>query len=149
MERIQLYKLKKLNLRFYIGFSILAFVYGLVGTIINLLRGFDLSFPGGDWLFPLFIAQGIIFFFSGYQQLKRGKCFIECGEQELRYLLPKAKAVESVTIADIEQLKMDGIEIYIQAKGFEHKIRLELIEWQELNRVKALIKALQQAIEKS
>jgi len=45
----------------------------------------------------------------------------------------------SIVISDIEQLKMDGIEIFILAKGSESKIRLEHIEWQELNRVKILI----------
>ena len=146
MERIQLYKVKKLNIRFHIGFSIFAFAYGLVGTIIKMLKGFDLSFPGGDWLFPLFIAQGIIFFLVGRQQLKRGKCFIECEEQELRYLLPKAKTIECIAVSDIELVKMDGIEIQIQTKEDEKKLRLEYIEWQELNRVKALIKGLQESL---
>jgi len=143
-----LYKVKKLNIRFHIGFSIFAFVYGLVGTIISLLNGFDMSFPGGDWLFPIFIVQGIVFLMVAYQQWYKGKYFIALDNQYLSYQLLRKKGTEQIAVSDINQISMDGIEVQILTKEGSRILRLEFIEWQELNRVKKLVKDLQQVIEK-
>ncbi len=147
MERIQLYKVKKLNIRFHVIFSIFAFLYGLVGTTINLLKGFDMSFPGGDWLFPIFIVQGIVFLMVAYQQWYKGKYFIALDNQYLSYQLLRKKRTERIAVSDINQISMDGIEVQILTKEGSRVLRFEYIEWQELNRVKALIKDLQQTIE--
>ncbi|WP_372641622.1 hypothetical protein [Ancylomarina sp.] len=139
MERIQIYKVKKVNVRFFMWFSLFFVIFGLVDLINAFINGFSTKFPGGDWLSVIYILQGITFALMGYQQMKRGKYFIECNEKEFKYLIPKSKSLKCVFIADIEELKMDGIDIRFQAKETEYHIRLEHIEWKELNRVKELI----------
>ncbi|MRT92975.1 hypothetical protein [Ancylomarina sp. 16SWW S1-10-2] len=140
-ERIQLYKVKKVNIKFFMWFSLFAFAYGLFLFILGLSHGFKFDFPG-DWSSIAFMAQGLIFALIAYQQWYRGKYFIELDNDNLSYQLPDSKRVVSILISDIKQIKMDGIEMFILANGSESKILFEHIEWKELNRVKALVKDL-------
>ncbi|MCZ4695753.1 hypothetical protein DWB61_13580 [Ancylomarina euxinus] len=139
MEKIQLYKVKKVNVRFFMWFSLFFVIFGLVDLINASINGFNSKFPGGDWLSVIYILQGITFALMGYQQMKRGQYFIECDDKEFKYLIPKSKTVKCLAIADMEELIMDGIDIRFQVKEIEHHIRLEHIEWKELNSVKELI----------
>jgi len=145
MERIQLFKFQKLNFRFLLFASVLFFLMGAVYAINATINGFRSDFPG-DWMSVIFIFQGILYLIWARDIRRKTRFFIECNEKEFKYLTAKSKSLNCIAIADMEKLKMDGIEIYIQAKGVEHLIRLEFIEWQELNRVKVLIKDLQESL---
>ena len=139
MEKIQLYKTKKLTIRFLLGAGVFFILFGTAHLIFALMEGFGFEFPGGDWMSIFFIIQGALFCISAYSKARRSRYFISLDTQELSYLLPKQKTVISIAISDIEQLKMDGIEIIILAKVGERKIRLKYIELLELNDVKALV----------
>lgn len=141
MVRIQLYKIEKSIVRFLMWFSIVTFVLGSILFIISLKSGFRFDFPG-DWNAIIFMIQGVMFGIMAYQKWNNGKYFIELSDAYISYQVMGDKGVESIAILDIEQLKMNGIEISLLANGIERKIRLEYIEWEELNRVKTLVKDL-------
>jgi len=141
MVRIQLYKIEKSIVRFLMWFSIVTFVLGSILFIISLKSGFRFDFPG-DWNAIIFMIQGVMFGIMAYQKWYNGKYFIELSDAYISYQVMGDKGVESIAISDIEQLKMNGIEISLLANGIERKIRLEYIEWEELNRVKTLVKDL-------
>lgn len=141
MVRIQLYRVKKNIVRFLMWFSIVTFALGSILFIISLKSGFRFDFPG-DWNAIIFMIQGILFGIMAYQKCNDGKYFIELSDAYISYQVMGDKGVESIAISDIEQLNMDGIEISLLANGIERKIRLEYIEWEELNRVKTLVKDL-------
>jgi len=145
MEKVQLFKFNKISFRFLLGAAIFFFLIGAVHATNAIINGFKFDFPG-DWMSVIFIFQGILYLIWVRDIRRKTRFFIECNEKEFKYLTPKSKNLRCIDIADLEKLKMDGIEIYIQAKGVEHLIRLEFIEWQELNRVKALIKDLQESL---
>ncbi|MGZ2371648.1 hypothetical protein ACXR6G_17850 [Ancylomarina sp. YFZ004] len=138
MERIQLFKFNKISFRFLLGAAIFFLLFGIGDFVIAIIGGFEFEFPG-DWRSVLFIIQGIIYCIWAYDVRRKTRFFIECNEKEFKYLIPKSKTLKCVAIADMEELKMDGIDIRFLAKEKEHHIRLEHIEWKELNLVKALI----------
>lgn len=143
MERIQLYKVRKVNVKFFIGFSVLVFAYGLFLFIHGLNNGFVFF---RNWSSITFMAQGIVFFVLAYQQWYKGKYFIAFDHQYLSYQLLGQKKIERIAVSDIEKLKLDGIEIQIQTKKEIRNFRFEYIEWQELNRLKSLVKDLQESM---
>ena len=145
MEKVQLFKFNKISFRFLLGAAIFFLLFGIGDFVIAIIDGFKFE-SLGDWRPVIFIFQGIIYCLWARDIRRRTRFFIECDDKEFKYLIPKSKSIKCIAIADMEKLKMDGIEIYIQTKGVEHKIRLELIEWQELNRVKTLIKELQESM---
>jgi len=145
MEKVQLFKFNKISFRFLLGAAIFFLLFGIGDFVIAIIDGIKLGSLGG-WRPVIFIFQGILYLIWARDIRRKTRFFIECNEKEFKYLTPKSKSLNCIAIADMEKLKMDGIEIYIQAKGVEHLIRLEFIEWQELNRVKVLIKDLQESL---
>ena len=145
MEKIQLFKSNKNSFRLLYGAAFFFFLLGIVDLIYAIVNGFELEFPG-VWRTGIFIFQGIIYCIWAYYIRRKTRFFIECNEKEFKYLIPKSKSLKCIAIADMEKLKMDGIDIRFQAKEIDHHIHLEYIEWQELNRVKALIKDLQESL---
>lgn len=146
MKRIQLFKPKKVSIRFLLIGGVFFFMLGVFDLISALGNGFSMKFPDGDLMSIFFIIQGALFCIWAYSVARKSRYFISLDNQELNYLLPKQKVILSISISDIEEIKMDGIEIFILAKGSQSKARLEYIEWQELNRVKALVKDLSSRI---
>ncbi len=136
MENIQLFKFKKTSYRFLLSAAIIFFLIGIIDSLSSIINGFKFQ---DDWLSTLFIFQGVLYLIWARDVRRKTRYFIACDDKEFKYLIPKSKAIKSVAIADMEELKMDGIDIRFQAKETEHHIRLEHIEWQELNRVKILI----------
>ena len=141
MDKIQLYKSKKTILRLLIGAAMFFLLFGIGDFLLTIKDGFNFEFPG-DWMSVIFVIQGVLYLFWAREMRQRAQLFIGCDDVEFKYLVPKLKTVQSVDIADMEQLRMDGIDIHFLAKGTEHHIRLEGIEWQKLNRVKALVQDL-------
>ncbi len=149
MERIQLFKVKKNTVRFLLIGGVTSFLFGLGHLIFALIEGFRFEVPDGDVMSILFIIQGALFCVWAYSATRKSCYFISLDKQELSYLLPKQKIVVSLAISDIEQIKMNGIEISILVKAEETKLRLEYIEWQPLNRVKLLVEDLSLRISKN
>lgn len=141
MEKIQLFKFKKTSFRLLIGAAIFFLLFGIGDFVIAINDGFNFEFLG-DWMSVIFVIQGILYFFMAREIRQRAQLFIGCDDVAFKYLIPKSKTVQSVAIADLKQLRMDGIDIYFQVKGTVHHIRLEGIEWQKLNRIKAFINDL-------
>ena len=141
MDKIQLYKSKKTILRLLIGAAMFFLLFGIGAFLLTIKDGLNFEFLG-DWMSVIFVIQGIIYLFLAREIRQRAQLFIGCDDVEFKYLVPELKTVQSVDIADMEQLRMDGIDIRFQAKRTENHIRLEGIEWQKLNRVKALVQDL-------
>jgi hypothetical protein len=142
MERIQLFKVKKLTVRFLLIGGVFSFLFGVGQLIFALIEGFRIEFPVGDLMSIFFIIQGIIFCIWAYSESRKSRYFISLDKEELKYLLPKQNAVVSLAISEIDHVKIDGIEISIHDKTGEIKLRLEYIEWQQLKRVKLLVEDL-------
>lgn len=138
MERIQLFHAKKLTIRFLLAGSIFFFLFGISHLIYALINGFEVGFPG-DWMSVIFIIQGILYVIWTNSEARKSRYFISWDKKVLKYLLPNNKTLVSLAISEIESVKMNGIEICIQTKEDKQKLRLEYIEWKELNGVKELI----------
>lgn len=145
MEKVQLFKFNKISFRFLLGAAIFFLLFGIGDFVIAIIDGFKYEFSG-DWRSVLFILQGILYLIWARGIRRKTRFFIECDEKEFKYLIPKSKSIKCIAIADMGKLKMDGIDIRFQAKEIDHHIRLEHIEWQELNLVKTLIKDLQKSL---
>ena len=141
MEKIQLFKFKKTNFRFLLGAAIFFLLFGIGDFVFAIKDGFNFEFPG-DWMSVVFVIQGVLYLFWAREIRQRGQFFIGCDDMDFKYLIPESKTVQSVAIVNMEELRMDGIDIRFQVKETEHHIRLEGIEWEELNRVKTLVKDL-------
>ncbi len=141
MERIQLFKFNKVSFRFLLGAAIFFLLFGIGDLVVAVIDDFKFEFPG-DWRSILFIIQGISYFIWARDVKRKSRYFIACEDEKFKYLVPKSKVVKFVAITDMEQLEMSGIDIRFKAKESAHHIRLEHIEWQELNRVKTLVKDL-------
>ena len=141
MVKVQLFKFNKISFHFLLGAAICFLLLGIGDFVIAIIDGFKFE-SLGDWRSVIFIFQGIIYFIWAYDVRRKTRFFIECDDKEFKYLIPKSKTVKCIALADMLELKMDGIDIRFQAKETEHHICFEYIEWQELNRVKELISDL-------
>jgi hypothetical protein len=152
MEKIQLYKTKKLTVRFLVIGGIFFFIVGVVDLISAFGDGFKLEFPDGDIISILYMAMGIMYCLWGYSESRKSRYFIYWDNEVLEYLSPKSKTLVSLNITDIKTMgliqKGSGIELDIETTNGTQNIRFEHLEWKELNGVKELIAKVSEAMNK-
>jgi len=150
MEKIQLYKTKKLSVRFLFIAAIFFFIVGAVDLISALDDGFKMKFPDGDIISIFYMAMGIMYCLWGYIESRKSRYFISWDREVLQYLSPKSKTLVSLNITDIKAMNLiqkgSGIGLDIETTNGTQNIRFEYLEWKELNGVKELISKAAEAI---
>jgi hypothetical protein len=146
MERIRVFKGRTGLAKFFVIFGIIYTLSGLALFTKYLTMGFNFSFPSGDWNSVFFVFQGILFIIMGYAFLNRRKYFIEWDDKEMRFLLPGAKAVDSVIIDDIKSVNIRLFEIEMELKNGTRKINLENLEFEDIRKIKGKLEKLQKGI---
>lgn len=148
MERIDIIKVNKGFVKFFIISGLLFFVFGMVFLIYSLLNDFRTDFPGGDWNYIIYTIQGLLFFFIGYSMSKNKKYFIEWDNEELRYLLPKNKFPETIRLAEIQSIEVKLHEIKIVLPKSEKHLILKDMGFNELKRIKEKFEELKNNTDK-
>lgn len=142
MELIKLYTIKRNTQKFLMFTGLFFFLFGLFLLIYFLNIGFDTNFPKGDWNSIIFTLQGVLFFATGYSQLRYERYFIEWDSTKLRYFLPKDKVIQTINLSDILDLKINNNIVIINSKEKEITINLKNIEYHKLKRIKKRFKEI-------
>ncbi len=148
MERMEIFKVKKKFVKFFIITGLILFLFGIIFLINSLMNGFQTQFPGGDWNYVIFSFQGLLSFFMGYSMLKYKKYFIEWDSENLRYFLPKSKLIETIKISDIKSIEIKLFEIKIQLPENDKTLDLGNIQFKELRRIKEKFEELKNNTDK-
>lgn len=150
MEKIQLYRSKKLTVRFLVIGGIFFFILGSVDLIRSLIDGFKMKFPDGDFMSVLYMLMGILYCIWGYKERRKSRYYISWNKELLQYLSPKSKIVVDIELKDIKAIsllrkdRVLGLEI--ETRGGVRYIDFEYLEWKELKRMKKLVKDLNHQI---
>jgi hypothetical protein len=137
MERIKVFKGKNGLAKFLVIFGSLFALAGLALLVKYAIAGFNFHFPSGDWNSVMFTFQGILFIIMGGAYLKSRKYFIEWDERELRFLLPDAKGVQTIQIADIQSVSIKLFEIELKLKEGVRTMNLENLQFEDIKKIKA------------
>ncbi len=138
MELIKLYTIKRNNQKFVMFAGLFFFLSGFFFLSYSVIIGFDTNLLRGDWIFIISILQGVLFFVSGYSQLRHERCFIEWDSTKLRYFLPKDKEIQTINLSDIIDLKISNNIGTIKTKEKEIIINLKNIEFNKLKRIEEI-----------
>ena len=96
MGKIKIFKGNRVLAKFFVILGIIFTILATAILIKSVIDGFNTKFPSGNWSPVLFTIQGILFIFMGYSYLKSGKYYIEWDDNELHFLLPDVKSVETI-----------------------------------------------------
>ncbi|MDE5422077.1 hypothetical protein L3073_07630 [Ancylomarina sp. DW003] len=150
MEKIQLYRSKKLTVRFLVIGGIFFFILGSVDLIRSLIDGFKMKFPDGDFMSVLYMLMGILYCIWGYKERRKSRYFISWDNKHLEYLSPKSKELVSLDLSDIKTIglfrKKRILGLEIETRGGVRYIDFEYLEWKELKRMKKLVRDLNHQI---
>ena len=136
MTRIQVFKSSSSFSWFILVFGSVFLVLGIILFIRALVEGFEWQFFSGDWNSVIYILQGILFLGMGLSNLLNRKFFIEWDDSEIRFLLPKKKAVETVRIPEISSVEIRLFEIQISLPDKTHLLDLNNLQFEDLRKIK-------------
>jgi len=143
MDRIKVYKGKDGLAKFFVVFGTFFTLAGLALLIKYVIAGFNFNFPSGDWNSILFTFQGILFIIIGTANLKSRKFFIEWDDNELRFLLPDTKGVETIKIDDIQLVSIKLFEIELKLKNGVKTLNLENLQFEDIRKIKEKFEKIQ------
>ena len=136
MTRIKVFKTQK-------GLSVFFLVFGVVFTILGVgliikakLHGFNNKFPSGDWNSVIYTLQGFLFIIMGSSSLINKKYFIEWDDNELRFLLPDTKKIETIRFEDIASVNIRLFEIQITHGDKTRILDLNNLQFEDLRKIK-------------
>jgi len=136
MTRIHVFKASPSFSWFILIFGSVFLVLGIILFIRALIEGFEWQFFSGDWNSVIYILQGILFLVMGLSNLLNRKFFIEWDDSEIRFLLPKKKAVETVRIPEISSVEIRLFEIQISLPDKTHLLDLNNLQFEDLRKIK-------------
>jgi len=136
MTRIHVFKASSSFSWFILIFGSVFLVLGIILFIRALIEGFEWQFFSGDWNSVIYILQGILFLVMGLSNLLNRKFFIEWDDSEIRFLLPKKKAVETVRIPEISSVEIRLFEIQISLPDKTHLLDLNNLQFEDLRKIK-------------
>jgi hypothetical protein len=142
MDRIKVLKGKDGLAKFLVIFGSFFTLAGLALFAKYAIAGFNFHFPSGDWNSVMFTFQGILFIIMGGAYLKSRKYFIEWDEQELRFLLPDAKGVQTIQIANIQSVSIKLFEIELKLKEGVRTLNLENLQFEDIKKIKVKFESL-------
>src|SRR5664280_391476 len=111
MTRINVFKTSTFLSKFFIVFGAFFTIIGILLLIKALINGFNTKFPSGDWNSVLFAFQGLLFIIMGAGNLSVRKYYIEWDDNELQFLLPDTKKLETIKLGDIISVTIRLFEI--------------------------------------
>ncbi|NMB58110.1 MAG: hypothetical protein GYA12_03000 [Chloroflexi bacterium] len=109
---------------------------GILILIKAIIRGFDMRFPSGDWNFLFMTIQGILFIIMGVGNIIVKKYFIEWDDNEIRFLLPDTKKLETIKIDNINSVSIRLFEIELQLKDNTRILDLSNLEFEDIKKIK-------------
>jgi hypothetical protein len=136
MTRIKVFKTQKGLSIFFLFFGIVFTTLG-VGLIIKVnFQGFNTKFPSGDWSSVIYTLQGLLFIIMGSSTLINKKYFIEWDDNELRFLLPDTKKIETIKFEDIDSVNIRLFEIQINHGDKTRILDLNNLQFEDLRKIK-------------
>lgn len=136
MKRINVYKTSTVFSKFFIVFGAIFTILGILLLIKALPNGFNTTFSSGDWNSVLFTIQGLLFILMGAGNLSVRKYYIEWDDNELRFLLPDTKKVETIKIIDIVSVTNRLFEIELELPDKTRTLDLNNLQFEDLRMIK-------------
>jgi hypothetical protein len=145
MQTIKMYKPFRKSVFIFSFFGYTALIFGGTGTILAFKSGFNAHILG-DWIFLILIMQGIFFILMGVARQKRDSYFVRWDDNQIQYLLPGNKEIETIRIVEITRVQLQLHEVEIQVNDTIKVLDLNNIEYKPLTRIKNYFKELQSTV---
>jgi hypothetical protein len=136
MTRINVFKTSTTFSRFFIILGSIFTVLGILLIIKALINGFNTKFPSGDWNSVFFTIQGLLFIIMGAGNLSVRKYYIEWDDNELKFLLPDTKRVETIKLGDIISVRIRLFEIELKLPDKTRTLDLNNLQFEDLKKIK-------------
>ena len=136
MTRINVFKTSTFLSKFFIVFGAFFTIIGILLLIKALINGFNTKFPSGDWNSVLFTFQGLLFIIMGTGNLSVRKYYIEWDDNELQFLLPDTKKLETIKLEDIISVTIRLFEIDLKLPDKTRTLDLSNLQFEDLKKIK-------------
>jgi hypothetical protein len=136
MTRINVFKTSTFLAKFFIVFGAFFTIIGILLLIKALINGFNTKFPSGDWNSVLFTFQGLLFIIMGAGNLSVRKYYIEWDDNELQFLLPDTKKLETIKLGDIISVTIRLFEIELKLPDKTRTLDLSNLQFGDLKKIK-------------
>jgi hypothetical protein len=136
MTRINVFKT---STSFYRLFIILGSIFAVLGVLLiikALINGFNIKFPSGDWNSVFYTIQGLLFIIMGAGNLSVRKYYIEWDDNELKFLLPDTKKIETIKLGDIISVTIRLFEIELKLPDKTRTLDLNNLQFEDLKKIK-------------
>lgn len=137
MTRVKVFKNPKFFAKFSIGLGIVMLLLGIISSIQFITGEFNTEFPSPDWNAIIYVIQGFIFIGFGVYMLRNRKYFIEWDDNQLRFLIPGNKRVETLDLSEVQSVEVKLFEIILHLPNRTQKIDLNGLEYEDLKKIKA------------
>jgi hypothetical protein len=142
MTRINVFKNSTFQVRFFIVFGGLFFIFGIIHLIKALINGFNTNYPAGDWNSVIYTFLGLIFIIMGARDLFVRKYYIEWDDTELRLLLPDTRNPETIILSDITSVNIKLFKIELMIHDKTRIIDLRNLRYKDLRKVKEKLEGI-------
>jgi hypothetical protein len=136
MTRINIFKSSTFLSKFFIGFGSLLSISGILLLVNALINGFNVELLSGDWSYVLFTIQGLLLLLVGSWNLVVKKYYIEWDDDELRFLLPDIKRLDTIKIDQILAVTIRLFEIEIKLKDKTKVVDLNNLQFEDIKKIK-------------
>jgi hypothetical protein len=136
MTRINVFKTSTFLSWFFIVFGGVFTVVGILLLIKALVKGFNPKVPSGDWNSVLFTLQGLLFVIMGSGNLYVRRYYLEWDENEIKFLLPDTKKLESINLEDIISVTIRLFEIELRLTDKVRTLDLSNLRFEDLKKIK-------------
>jgi len=136
MTRINIFRSSTFLTKFFIGFGSLLSISGILLLVNALINGFNVELLSGDWSYVLFTIQGLLLLLVGSWNLVVKKYYIEWDDDELRFLLPDIKRLDTIKIDQILAVTIRLFEIEIKLKDKTKVVDLNNLQFEDIKKIK-------------
>ena len=136
MTRINVFKTSAFLSKFFIVFGAIFTTIGILLLIKAFITGFNIKFPSGDWNSVLFTFQGVLFIIMGAGNLSVRKYYIEWDDNELKFLLPDTKKLETIKLGDLISVTIRLFEIELKLPDKTRTLDLNNLQFEDMKKIK-------------
>jgi hypothetical protein len=136
MTKIKVFKTNRVLSIFFLVFGAVFTILGTALIIKASIKGFDIKFPSGDWNSVIYTIEGLLFIIMGSATLINKKYFIEWDQNELRFLLPDTKKIETIKFEDITSVNTRLFEIHLTLGDKTRILDLNNLQFEDLRKIK-------------
>jgi hypothetical protein len=136
MTRINVFKTSTFLSKFFIVFGAFFTIIGILLLIKAMINEFNTKFLSGDWNSVLFTFQGLLFILMGAGNLSVRKYYIEWDDNELHFLLPDTKKLETIKLKDIICITIKLFEIDLKLPDKTRTLDLSNLIFEDLKKIK-------------